>query len=196
MTEKSLGLRDRKKLRTRDAIRRAALRLIEANGYADTTVEQIAEAAEISPSTSFRYFPSKEDKEAVFLSDDLDELFLKLLAEQPPEVPSLTAFRRAIALTAATVSRDDWAFERSRQRLVFSVPELKAAQFDAFRRSVARCADVESRRLGRELDWVESLAFYGALTGALTAVIDGSEGDATRNMLRALEFLESGMSWG
>ncbi|AMO63604.1 transcriptional regulator [Mycolicibacterium phlei] len=193
MTEKSLGLRDRKKLRTRDAIRRAALRLIEANGYADTTVEQIAEAAEISPSTFFRYFPSKE---AVFLSDDLDELFLRLLAEQPPDVPSLTAFRRAIALTAATISRDDWAFERSRQRLVFSVPELKAAQFDAFRRSVARCADVESRRLGRELDWVESLAFYGALSGALTAVIDGSEGDATRNMLRALEFLESGMSWG
>jgi AcrR family transcriptional regulator len=193
VTEKSLGLRDRKKLRTRDAIRRAALRLIEANGYADTTVEQIAEAAEISPSTFFRYFPSKE---AVFLSDDLDELFLRLLAEQPPDVPSLTAFRRAIALTAATISRDDWAFERSRQRLVFSVPELKAAQFDAFRRSVARCADVESRRLGRELDWVESLAFYGALSGALTAVIDGSEGDATRNMLRALEFLESGMSWG
>ncbi|HZC12209.1 MAG TPA: TetR family transcriptional regulator, partial [Mycobacterium sp.] len=54
------GLRERKKIRTRETIRREAFRLIQENGYAATTVEQIAEAAEVSPSTFFRYFPTKE----------------------------------------------------------------------------------------------------------------------------------------
>ena len=59
VTEQALGLRDRKKIKTRDAIRREAMRLIQANGYANTTIEQIADAAEVSPSTFFRYFPTK-----------------------------------------------------------------------------------------------------------------------------------------
>jgi DNA-binding MurR/RpiR family transcriptional regulator len=50
-----LGLRDRKKIKTREAIRRAAMLLIDKNGYAHTTVEQIADAADVSPSTFFRY---------------------------------------------------------------------------------------------------------------------------------------------
>jgi AcrR family transcriptional regulator len=49
-----LGLRDRKKIQTRVTIRHEAMRLIEENGYANTTVEQIADAAEVSPSTFFR----------------------------------------------------------------------------------------------------------------------------------------------
>src|SRR5689334_23855993 len=63
------GLRERKKARTRAAIRRHALRLFRANGYQRTTVEQIAAAAEVSVSTFFRYFPTKED---LILQDDMD----------------------------------------------------------------------------------------------------------------------------
>src|SRR5439155_11062608 len=52
------GLRERKKQRTRDAIQREAMRLFQDQGYEATTIEQIAEAVEISPSTFFNYFPS------------------------------------------------------------------------------------------------------------------------------------------
>src|SRR6185369_2702820 len=106
-----LGLRDRKKIKTRESIRREAMRLIEENGYASTTVEQIAEAAEVSPSTFFRYFPSKE---MVLMANDLDRVTIEALEQQPSDMPSLQAFRRALQITMATVSEDEWRFERAR----------------------------------------------------------------------------------
>ena len=67
-TDDEPGLRERKKIRTRETVRREAFRLFESNGYAQTTVDQIAEAADVSPRTFFRYFPTKE---SVLFSDDL-----------------------------------------------------------------------------------------------------------------------------
>lgn len=54
-----VGLRERKKAKTKAAIQQHALRLFRQQGYQATTVEQIAEAAEVSPSTFFRYFPPR-----------------------------------------------------------------------------------------------------------------------------------------
>ena len=184
-----LGLRDRKKIKTRDAIRRAAMRLIDENGYTNTTVEQIAEAAEVSPSTFFRYFPSKE---LVLMADDLDRVTVEALERQPREVPSLQAFRRAWEITMRTVSEDEWRFERTRQRLVLSIPELKAAQFDDYRRTVLRLAETECRRLGRQADDFEVRVFVAAVAGGLMAVLD-SPTDAIARMHRALDFIEAGM---
>src|SRR6516164_1901884 len=91
-TEQPLGLRERKKIKTRQVIRREAFRLIEENGFAATTVEQIADAADVSPSTFFRYFPSKE---SLLLADDLDPLILAALEAQPSDLPPTQAIRRA-----------------------------------------------------------------------------------------------------
>ncbi|HUJ75276.1 MAG TPA: TetR family transcriptional regulator, partial [bacterium] len=68
------GLRERKKAKTRAVIQQHALRLMKEQGYQATTVEQIAEAAEVSPSTFFRYFPTKED---VVLYDVLDPVLMR-----------------------------------------------------------------------------------------------------------------------
>jgi AcrR family transcriptional regulator len=56
-----MGLRERKKLRTRRTIERTALQLFAKHGFHATTLAQIAEAAEVAPSTLHAYFPSKED---------------------------------------------------------------------------------------------------------------------------------------
>jgi AcrR family transcriptional regulator len=184
-----LGLRDRKKVQTREAIRREAKRLIKKNGYANTTVEQIAEAAEVSASTFFRYFPSKE---MVLITNDLDLVTIEALGQQPADMPSLQAFRRALEITFATLSEDEWRFERARLRLVLSIPELKAAQFDEYRRTVARLTEADCRRTGREPDDFEVRVFVGALAGGLMAVLDHASGVPER-MYRALDFMEAGM---
>jgi AcrR family transcriptional regulator len=189
VADRDLGLRDRKKIKTRDTIRREAMRLIDENGYAGSTVEQIAEAAEVSPSTFFRYFPSKEQ---VLMADDLDRVTVEALERQPEDVPSLQAFRRAWEITMVTVSEDAWRFERTRQRLVLSIPELKAAQFDAYRRTAARLAEAECRRLGREAGDFEVRVFVAAVAGGLMAVLDSAP-SAIERMHRALDFIESGM---
>ncbi len=98
------GLRERKKARTRAAIREHALRLFREQGYSGTTVEQIADAAEVSPATFFRYFPTKED---VVLQDDFDIITLAALAAQPAELSPVAAFRAAAAAAWRQLSPED-----------------------------------------------------------------------------------------
>ncbi|MGX9789230.1 TetR family transcriptional regulator [Mycobacterium sp. MMS18-G62] len=189
VTVRNLGLRERKKLQTKETIQREAYRLFDEQGYANTTVEQIAEAAEVSPSTFFRYFPSKE---LVLMADDLDRVTVEALARLPADLSPLQAFRRAFDLTMKVVSNDGWELERTRQRLVFSIPELKAAQFDAYGRIIRLLSEAECQRTGREGDDFEVRVFFGVLAGALMAVIDHSPG-AVDQMYRALDFIEAGM---
>ena len=187
--ESALGLRDRKKIQTRDTIRREALRLIDANGYAGTTIEQIAAAAEIAPSTFFRYFPTKE---SVLTANDVDNVIVDELACQPADVSPLKAFRAALEIALA-VSAAEWRFERARLRVVLSVPELKAAQLDEYHRSVARLAEAEATRSGRDPDDFEVRVFVGALSGALITALDGPPSELPDRLRRILDFMEAGM---
>lgn len=68
------GIRERKKAATRRALHQAALRLFAANGYPDTTIAEIAAAADVSPRTFFTYFDSKE----ALLFEHLEPLFVRL----------------------------------------------------------------------------------------------------------------------
>jgi AcrR family transcriptional regulator len=187
--DQTLGLRERKKIRTRQTIRREALRLIEENGYAATTVEQIAEAAEVSPSTFFRYFPTKE---SVLLADDMDPMILDALAAQPPDLSPSQAVRRAYETAMANLSEEQREFENVRQRLMFSIPELKAAMYDEYFRTITTFAEALGRRIGRDAEDFELRVFAGALTGAMIAVYDPGPG-AIDTVSRALDFVDAGM---
>jgi AcrR family transcriptional regulator len=183
------GLRERKKIRTRETIRREAFRLIQEHGYAATTVELIAEAAEVSPSTFFRYFPTKE---SVLLADDMDPMILNALEEQPADLSPSQAVRRAYQAAMANLSEDQREFENTRQRLMFSIPELKAAMYDEYYRTITTFAEAVGRRISRDAGDFELRVFAGALTGAMMAVYEPGPG-ATDTVLRALDFVDAGM---
>lgn len=90
-----MGLRERKAARTRDHIIDVAIELFLAQGYEQTTIEQIAETAEVATSTLYRYFPSKE----LLILDRLLRLAdlgsaLKLRPPQEPLGESLTIILR------------------------------------------------------------------------------------------------------
>ncbi|MCX4097235.1 TetR family transcriptional regulator [Nocardia sp. alder85J] len=184
-----MNLRERKKERTRRTIRTEAFRLFREQGYAETTVEQIAAAADISPSTFFRYFPSKEQ---VVLVDDLDPILIRALEEQPPELTPLEAFKRAAIATFHSMNSDEFAFEQERVRLVNTIPELHGVLIYELQRTVEMTAELVARRTGRATESLEVRAFAGAMIGALTTVFDNGQLDLER-MVQILDFMQAGM---
>jgi AcrR family transcriptional regulator len=95
----ALGLRERKKQRTKDALIEAAFELFSRNGFDATTVEEIAEAVEISPRTFFRYFGTKEDC-VLSMLDDQQAAMEQAFLDRPAHEPVLTALRHAMVAVA------------------------------------------------------------------------------------------------
>jgi AcrR family transcriptional regulator len=106
----SPGLRERKKQKTRDAIIKVALDLFAERGYEQTTIAEIAEAAEVSPRTIFAYFPSKEDIVFCHLPE-AQERFAQALRERPDGATALDVLRDFIA---GSLSSDRTAVLRKR----------------------------------------------------------------------------------
>jgi AcrR family transcriptional regulator len=156
-----LGLRERKKARTRAAIRDHALRLIREQGYDATTVEQIAEAAEVSPSTFFRYFPTKED---VVLQDDMDLLWVDAFRAQPPELSPLAAMRAALHEAFANMSTEDLAVLRQTMDLA-AIPAVRARMLDELSRTTQVLSNAIAERVGRRPDDVAVQTVAGAALG-------------------------------
>lgn len=162
-----IGLRERKKARTRATIRSEAIRLFAEQGFVATTVEQIAEAADISPSTFFRYFPTKE---AVIVTDDYDPLFYQEFRAQPPELHPVRAFRNAIRIVFARLTPEELEQEQIRQKLLQSVPELRSAMLEEFGVSMRALAELIGERVGRPADDPRVSALSGAVIGVVLSV--------------------------
>ncbi|CAN5620133.1 TetR family transcriptional regulator [soil metagenome] len=94
MTEEAPGLRERKKLRTRSTLIDVAVELCLRQGYDKTTVEQIAAAADVSPRTFSRYFPTKDSVIAA-AADEIDDIIAAALATQPRGITEYEALLRA-----------------------------------------------------------------------------------------------------
>ncbi|MEU9075304.1 TetR family transcriptional regulator [Kitasatospora sp. NPDC004745] len=89
------GLRERKKQQTRDALVQAAHGLFLGQGFARTTVDEIASAVEVSQRTFFRYFANK-DEVALAVMADAEDYFIECLRRRPAEESPLQALRAAI----------------------------------------------------------------------------------------------------
>lgn len=182
------GLRERKKAKTRTAIREAAMRLFEEQGYAATTVEQIAEAAEVSPSTFFRYFPTKED---VVLTDDYDPAMIAALIAQPAGIHPIDAVIAALREVFGGMSPEAVEAEARRQRLYLAVPDLRARALQQTADAVTMLGEALARREGLPPDDLSARVMAGAIVGAMLAVlpVGGSAGYQPADMERAFEAL-------
>ena len=187
------GLRERKKARTRAAIREHALRLFREQGYDATTVEQIAEAAEVSPSTFFRYFPTKED---VVLQDDMDLLWMDVFRAQPPDLGPIAAMRTAVRTAFANMAASEFDQLRETMDLTMAIPAVQARMMEEFARTIQRIAEAVAERSGKDAGDFAVKALAGAVVGIAMAAWFDHPGDLDRfggRFERGLALLEAGL---
>ncbi|MEV5124544.1 helix-turn-helix domain-containing protein [Streptomyces decoyicus] len=119
MAETTTGRRERKKAQTRQALADSALRLFTERGFDDVGVREVAEAADVSLSTLFKHFPSKEA--LVFdLDADVESALVAAVRDRAPGQPVLHALRDHMVHTRTVVRADDPTFV-----LVESTPALR-----------------------------------------------------------------------
>ncbi|WP_066371595.1 acyl-CoA-like ligand-binding transcription factor [Herbidospora mongoliensis] len=164
----SPGLRERKKEKTRRTIQEHALRLFAEQGYEATTIEQIADAAEVSPSTLFRYFPTKED---IVIQDDYDPLLFDRLAAQPPEVPPVRALRNAFGEAMRGIPDNELGQIRARSRLQMSIPAIRARIFQNMLDTMDLLAEGIARRTGADPGSFQVRVLIGAVMGTIIPVL-------------------------
>jgi AcrR family transcriptional regulator len=193
--DRPVGLRERKKARTRAAIREHALRLFREQGYQATTVEQIAEAAEVSPSTFFRYFPTKED---VVLQDDFDLITVEAFEAQPAGMSVIAAYRAAAKQMYGSLSPEELARFQESVELTLTIPEVRARALDEFAKAIDVTAEAIARRTGRAPDDRAVRTVAGALVGVVMSATMPWSSQPTKDMFdridAALAHLEAGLT--
>ena len=143
-----MGLRELKKTRTRQAVQQAAMHLFGTQGYAATTVEQIAAAAEISTATFYRYYSDKED--TVFGDDD-NALVEDVVAGRPADEPLAETISVLFDRLAAEFEADREAV-LIRVRLMHGVPGLQARRWATRQRTADVLARLLAPRVGTKPD--------------------------------------------
>ncbi|MET8157323.1 TetR family transcriptional regulator [Sphaerisporangium sp. NPDC005289] len=189
------GLRERKKAKTRRTIQEHAMRLFVEQGYDSTTIEQIAEAAEVSPSTFFRYFPTKED---VVIQDDYDPVIAAAFVAQPATLTPLAALRATIRQVFDEVLPQEKETMLRRIELAWSIPALRARQMEGQIATMATLRSAIAQRTGVPEDDFRLRVFTGAVVGAWTAAIElWVESERTEPLAdlidRVLGLLEEGL---
>jgi AcrR family transcriptional regulator len=137
MVEATIGLRERKKHKTREALAQAGAELFVQRGYSETTLADIADAAEVSTRTVFAYFGSKED--ILFAGwQRLCDAFARALAERPESQDSIVTWRELVMSSRAekaaldrkldqVIAGDESLSSRYRARMVAMQEVLAAA---------------------------------------------------------------------
>jgi AcrR family transcriptional regulator len=189
------GLRERKKARTSQALEDAALELFSTKGFDATTIEEIADAVEVSPRTFFRYFASKE--EVLFARDaDRERDLAAFLAARPPGESSLEKLRAALLEWAADSEQDRQRMLR-RAKVALGTPSLAVA-------GLAHWQALEDVMLGAllaadpetdssETRFAVAVSFAALRFTVLAWLGDGGTGDLPGMAAAALERLSRGL---
>ncbi|MFJ9779185.1 TetR family transcriptional regulator [Amycolatopsis sp. NPDC101161] len=193
-----LGLRERKKQRTREALIDAAQALFCAHGFEATTIDQIAESVEVSSRTFFRYFASKEDV-ALALADEQITAVLDAFAAQPAGLPVLTALRTAAVEVMRTYETDSRF--HGLQNVISVSPALTAARVERATARFDEVARLVGTRMGVDpaVDPRPHLVVSVALCAVQTAVAAwraaGHEAPESELTGQAFDLLAAGLDY-
>ena len=192
----SPGLRERKKQKTRWAIQEHAMRLFAQQGYDETTVEQIAAAAEISPSTFFRYFKTKED---VVVQDRYDDLIVEKIIAAPADLSPAGTIRWAFREMFSGLDVGEIEDGMARGRLILDNQAVRSRSLQNMLAVTGGMAAAVATRMGRPADDFRVRALCGACLGAMVECIMSwmAEGgqiiDLAKAVDEALDVVEHGI---
>ncbi len=189
------GLRERKKAKTRALLQQTALRLFREQGYSETSIEEIAEAAEVSTTTVFRYFPTKAD---LVIYDDLDARLIEAVRAQPAELTVLQVVRNAVRTVFGGLTDHEIDAQRERNQVMWHEPEVREALLAELIRTLREVVQLVAERAGLPADDDRVIATAGAGIGVSLAAWFACEGDPSlarysRLFDSAMAYLESGL---
>jgi AcrR family transcriptional regulator len=190
------GLRERKKTQTRDALVASAFELFARRGYEHTTVDDIADAANVSPRTFFRYFASKDDVIFSGFPDAKAELIAALEA-RPRSEPAISSLRHA-ALAVAARESDDVDATRTVLGLLTSSPALAHTYLGLLSEIEAAVVEWAASRLRTSTSDLRPRLLAAAAIAARRAAVDawreqGYAGDLQALLGEALDRMAKGL---
>jgi AcrR family transcriptional regulator len=174
LVAESIGLRERKKHQTREAIADAAWRLFLDRGFEDVTVAEVARAADVSAATVFNYFPTKEDL-AYHRMEDFEDELLEAVRNRDPGASVVDAFGsfvlepRGFLKSGEGVRRDD---PLAVTRIFTDSPTLLAREREIYDRYAERLIDLIADERHARRDDLEPLLIARALVSLHRAMID------------------------
>jgi AcrR family transcriptional regulator len=193
-----LGLRERKKLAAMRRIQEVALDLFDMRGFDNVTIEEIADAAEVSPSSVYRYFGTKEQ---VVLWDEVDVNLFDAVEAELASHPPVDAMRLAIsAVMPRYFDRDD-DLARRKTRYALEEPALRAAVLEQTDELTQRVAKALARASGQPVDELEPQVIATTLIWAMMAAAHHWHAHGYRTSIfaeleRALAIVERGLKGG
>jgi AcrR family transcriptional regulator len=167
-----LGLRERKKQRTRQLIADTAMRLFRERGFHGVTVAEIAQAAEVAEQTVFNYFPTKEDL-VYGRMESFEDALIQAIRERPAGESILAAFGRFI-LEAQGLLADKEASQEveSVARMIAESPALLAREHQVLERYADSLARLIREETGVSADDIRPWVTANAMIGMHRALID------------------------
>jgi AcrR family transcriptional regulator len=153
----------------------------------------------VSPSTFFRYFPTKED---IVLQDDMDTRMIEALDRQPTRLGPLSAVRAAAREVFASYTQADLDLLQETTVLTMTVPEVRARAMDEFARTISVISEALAKRTGRPADDLAVRTTAGAIIGVMMSITMPWEGwsndrqtieETFQRIDQALGLLEAGL---
>jgi len=165
-----VGLRERKRQQTRQALISAAMRLFAEKGYDEASVAEIAAAADVSTKTFFNHFASKDEVLFPHLSSRIDAA-VAVIEQRGPGENVADVLVRAMEHMLASAVRDELAAGLASTRLpwVLSVPAVQAATLRRYFLAETLLAEALHRAYPQTLDEAAAAAVIGSLMGAVLA---------------------------